>query len=135
MLQHTETEWAPAIKPSEAFTTASHRAKAMPASLTASLNEAPVLNESAPTELAAAMSSSNFSAMTLSTPGSSAASTGINYADTAVTALAMIGIWLMVVGIALLSRRLRLVRSDRENTLSEAAWQRQLRTAARQTPV
>ena len=127
MLQRTQTEWAPAIKPSEAFSSASHRAEAM----TASLGDSSGLNESAPTQLAAKSSPGDFTAMTLSP----AAPAGISYADTAVTALGFIGLWLMLVGVALLARRLRLVRIDSQTTISEAAWQRQLRTAARQTTV
>lgn len=130
MLQRQHSEWAPALKPADAFGDRSHQGSMLPLALTASASGTPVLNE---TMVAAAPAANSFGAMTLSPDV--AQDTGVSYADSAVTALGFIGLWLMVVGAALLARRLRLVRSERENTISEAAWQRQLRTAARQTTV
>ncbi|MES2885031.1 MAG: hypothetical protein V4709_09520 [Pseudomonadota bacterium] len=129
MLQRQQSEWAPASKPADAFDDIGPRSARLPTALTASAAGTPVLTETA----VATPGTHSFTAVTLS-PGDSP-QTSANYADSAVTGLGFIGFWLMIVGAALLARRLRLVRSDRQNTISESAWQRQLRTAARQTPV
>ena len=131
MLQRQNTKWTPGLKPADAFADVSQQTQVLPIALTASASSAPVLTESMVAATAVSPETSAFTAMTLSPDARAESST--SYADIAVTALAFIGLWLIVVGFALLARRLRLVRNS--NTISEAAWQRQLRTAARQTPV
>ena len=131
MLQRQNTKWTPGLKPADAFGDVSQQTQVLPIALTASAGSAPVLTESMVAATAVSPETNAFTAMTLSPEARAESST--TYADIAVTALAFIGLWLIVVGFALLARHLRLVRSS--NTISEAAWQRQLRTAARQTPV